>query len=77
MDKQGKPVDVLCTSAFKHDGQHIEVGQVITGMASDLAIELAGNGRVRLAKEEDVAAWNKTVAKRKAIPTKPEPGTST
>lgn len=67
MDKQGKPVDVLCTSPFKHDGQHIENGQVITGMDSELAKELAGNGRVRLAKAEDIAAWKKELADRKKL----------
>lgn len=57
MDKQGKPVDVVCVDAFKHDGQHIVVGQVIENMDADLAKELAGNGRARLAKADDKAAW--------------------
>ena len=63
MDKQGKPVDIVCVDAFKHDGQHIVVGQVLEAVEPDLAKELAGNGRARLAKAEDVAAWKAAQAK--------------
>ena len=78
MEKQGKPVDIVCIDAFKHDGKHIVVGQVIEGMEPDLAKELAGNGRARLAKDEDKAAWKAAQAEsRKKVPTQPAPGTST
>jgi hypothetical protein len=57
MDQQGKPVDIVCVDPFKHDGEHIVKGQVLEAVAADLAKELAGNGRARLAKAEDKAAW--------------------
>lgn len=64
MEKQGKPVDIVCVDPFKHDGQHIVKGQVLLAVEADLAKELAGNGRARLAKDEDKAAW--AAAQKKA-----------
>jgi hypothetical protein len=62
MDKQqqeGKPVDVVCINAFKHEGEHIPVGKVLYGVPAEDAINLAGSGRVRLATAEDIDADKK------------------
>lgn len=56
MDKdKGKPVDLVCIAPFKHDGRHFAVGEVLQGCEAELAKELTGAGRTRLAKAEDLA----------------------
>lgn len=51
---EGKPVDVIVTESFKHDGEHIERGTVLKEMPADLAMELAGAGKVRAATAEAI-----------------------
>ena len=50
----GKPVDVIVTESCKIDGEHVERGTVIEGMAPELAMELAGAGKVRAATPEAI-----------------------
>lgn len=47
-----KPVDVIATESFKNDGEHIERGTLLKSVPADLAMELAGAGKVRLATKE-------------------------
>lgn len=61
-----KAVDVVAATAFKLDGEHIAVGQLIRGMDGELAKELAGQARVRVATDEELAADAKVSAKAKA-----------
>lgn len=56
MDKQAKTVNIIITDATKVNGQHLAVGDVLTEVEADLAKELAGAGRARLATDEEVAA---------------------
>lgn len=56
MATQPKPVDLICVSAYKHDGQHIAVGEIVLGVEAELAKELTAAGRTRLATDEDKAA---------------------
>ena len=51
-----KKVDLCTISAFKHDGKHFAVGEIVPGVEAELAKELTGAGRTRLATDEDVAA---------------------
>lgn len=53
---QPKNVNLVATSAFKHDGEHIAVGAIVKNVDAELAKELAGQGRARLATDEDLAA---------------------
>ena len=67
---EGKPVDVIVTESFKHEGEHIERGTVIKEMPSDLAMELAGAGKVRAATAEavkEVKAAAKAAAEAAAV----------
>lgn len=66
MQKQSKPVGLVCISPFKHDGAHIAVGDVLPAVDADLAKELAGAGRVRLASEEELAEAAKPAKAAKA-----------
>ena len=51
---EGKPVDVIACESFKLDGEHVERGTIIKGLAVEIALELAGSGRVRAATPEAV-----------------------
>ncbi len=53
---QPKPVTLFAVTAFKIEGQHVEQGTVVKDVEPELAKELAGQGRARLATEEDAAA---------------------
>ena len=59
----GKPVDLTTTDPFKHDGVHFAVGDVLLGIEPELAKELCGAGRVRLATDEESAAARKAPKK--------------
>lgn len=50
-----KPVNLVCINAFKLEGDHIAVGAVLKNVEAELAKELTGAGRTRLATEEDLA----------------------
>lgn len=71
MSKTAEPVDLFCISGFKHDGRHFAVGDVLPAVEADLAKELAGNGRARLATAEEASA-----AKPKPKPNKAEAATA-
>ena len=58
-DKAPKTVNLVTVDPFKHAGQHFAVGQVLNDVDSELALELTGAGRTRLATEEDLAAAKK------------------
>lgn len=62
-DKAPKTVNLVTVDPFKHAGQHFAVGQVLTNVESELALELTGAGRTRLATEEDLAVASKKAAK--------------
>lgn len=64
MATEPKKVNLVCISAYKHDGQHIAVGEVVYDVESELAKELTGAGRTRLAKDDDIAAAKKKSAKK-------------
>jgi hypothetical protein len=57
---QSKPVTLYCTSAFKLEGKHIAVGTVLHDVEPELAKELTGAGRTRLATAEDAKKAAKT-----------------
>jgi len=59
----GKPVDLTTIDPFKHDGNHYAVGDVLFGMDPELAKELTGAGRTRLATDEESAAAKKAAKK--------------
>jgi|CXWL01.1.fsa_nt_gi hypothetical protein len=50
-----KKVNLVVIDAVKVDGVHYAVGDVLTAVEPDLAKELTGAGRTRLATEADVA----------------------
>lgn len=51
-EKTGKPVDVIAVESFRLNGEHVERFTVIEGMEAELAMELAGAGKVRAATKE-------------------------
>lgn len=63
MDKEPKPVALITTNPFKHDGDHYAVGDVLLNVPYELAVELTGAGRTRLATEAEAAAAGKKKAK--------------
>ena len=52
---QPKTVTLYATTAFKIDGAHVAQGEVLLDVEAELAKELAGAGRARLATPEDIA----------------------
>ena len=67
MPETSKTCNLVTVSPFKHAGEHYVVGQVLHDVESDLALELTGAGRTRLASEDDLAA-----AKKPAKAAKPD-----
>jgi hypothetical protein len=61
-----KPVSIVVVNACKVDGKHLAVGDVLLDVEPDLAFELTGAGRTRLATAEDLAAAKKKPAKAEA-----------
>lgn len=59
-DKTPKTVNLVTCDPFKHDGRHYAVGDVLSGVDAELALELTGAGRTRLASDDDMAAAKKT-----------------
>lgn len=51
-----KPVPLYIENACKIDGQHIAQGTVLPSVDYELATDLVGAGRARLATAEDIAA---------------------
>lgn len=60
MAQQPKTVTLFATTAFKLDGEHVAQGAILKDVEAELAKELAGAGRARLATAEDLAAAKKT-----------------
>jgi len=54
-----KTADLYITDAVKIDGEHHAQGEIICDVEAELAKELAGQGRARLATEAEVAAARK------------------
>lgn len=52
---QPKTVHLMTISAFKREGEHIAVGTVLRDVEAELAKELTGAGRTRLATADDLA----------------------
>ena len=52
---EAKTVNLYTISAFKHDGVHFAVGEVLFDCESELAKELTGAGRTRKATEDEAA----------------------
>lgn len=63
---QPKTVNLIAVDAFKIEGQHVAVGTLLKDVEADLAKELAGAGRARLATAEDMAATSRKPAKAEA-----------
>ena len=63
---QPKTVNLYAVDAFKINGEHVAVGTILKDVEADLAKELAGAGRARLATPEDMAATAKKPAKAEA-----------
>ena len=61
-----KPVSIVVINACKVDGKHLAVGEVLLDVEPELAFELTGAGRTRLATAEDLAAVKKKAAKAEA-----------
>lgn len=57
-----KNVPIYITDAVKIDGKHYAVGDVLPDMEPELALELAGAGRARLATEDEVNGRKKKPA---------------
>ena len=55
MAKSDKTLNLYTENAFKHDGAHFAVGDVLIDVDVDLAMELTGAGRTRLATDDEVA----------------------
>ena len=65
MATEPKPVTLVCTNAFKHADRHYGIGEILEGVEYELATDLTGAGRTRLATDEDIAAAAATVEKKK------------
>lgn len=66
MDKEPKNVDIVITDPVKVEGKHYAIGDVLPQCDAELAKELAGAGRARLATEEEVAKAKKAASKAAA-----------
>ena len=58
---QPKNVNLMVIDAVKVDGQHYAVGDVLTNVEPDLAKELTGAARTRLATDAEVEKAKKKV----------------
>ncbi len=63
---QPKTVTLYAVDAFKINGEHVAVGTILKDVEADLAKELAGAGRARLATADDLAGPAKKPAKAEA-----------
>lgn len=78
-ENTGKPVDVIAVESFRLNGDHVERFTVLKSMEADLAMELAGAGKVRAAtkealKEAEAAQANaEKVAAAQTVATPPSP----
>ena len=51
-----KSVTLFAVTAFKIEGEHVAQGSIVKNVEAELAKELAGAGRARMATDDDVAA---------------------
>lgn len=49
-----KPVDIILVENTGIDGEHVPAGTVLLGVPADLAMELACQGKARVATEAEV-----------------------
>ena len=56
MAQEPKPVTLVVIDPVKIDGKHVAVGDILTDIDYELAVELTGAGRTRLATDDDIAA---------------------
>lgn len=61
-----KPVNLVCINACKVDGEHIAAGELLMNVEAELAMELTGAGRTRLATDDDIAAAKSAAKSAKA-----------
>lgn len=57
-----KPVTLIVIDPCKIDGKHVAVGEILRDVEPDLAKELTGAGRTRLATTEEAAPKKKAAA---------------
>lgn len=58
-----KKVTLVVVNPCKINGEHAAQGQILTDLDPELAYELTGAGRTRLATDEDIAAAKKAAKK--------------
>lgn len=66
MSDTPKTVNLMTVTAFKAFEKHHAVGDVLTSVDSEVALELTGAGRTRLATETEVADSKKAAKAGKA-----------
>lgn len=54
-NKNPKPVAITLLENTGIDGHHVPAGTTLLDVDGDLAVELAGQGKARLATDEEVA----------------------
>lgn len=59
-----KPVSIVVINACKVDGKHLAVGDVLLDVEPEIAFELTGAGRTRLANADDLANAGKKKANK-------------
>lgn len=55
MNKAPKPLTLVVIDPVKIEGEHFAIGEILKDVDYDLASQLTGAGRTRLANEEDLA----------------------
>lgn len=60
-----KSVNLYITDPCKIDGEHIPQGAILQDVAFELANDLVGAGKARLATDDDLAAAKKAVDAKK------------
>lgn len=63
---QPKPVDLMTTEGVKIEGEHVEAGTLLSAVDFELAMDIVGAGRARLANDDDRAAAAKAAKAAKA-----------
>lgn len=56
MSTNTKPLHLIAIDGFKHEGRHYVPGEILRDADKDLALELAGAGRARLATSDELEA---------------------
>lgn len=58
-----KKIILVVVNPCKINGEHVAQGQILADVEPELAYELTGAGRTRLATDEDIAAAKKAAKK--------------